>query len=181
MDNSQFQMGQAMRIQSSSFWHSLGVRVARLYLTQWKGFRVHFFGHFFANSSTKPQIDQMVAATCLFEGSAEEVETERTRLFGLSKEFGGFRAPDENGQFGYRLTFAIAYLRDLGLQLGMIGRRQGGKLRKGKEKFRRIVRDICSLEPSAGLVPKCEGTAGQRSLQTGSSKRWHFGHLSVCL
>ena len=105
MDNSQFQMGQAMRIQSSSVWHSLGVRAARLYLTQWKGFR----------------IDQMVAATCLFEGSAEEVETERTRLFGLSKEFGGFRAPDENGQFGYRLTFAIAYLRDLGLQLGMIG------------------------------------------------------------
>jgi alkyldihydroxyacetonephosphate synthase len=39
----------------------------------------------------------------------------------LANEFGGFRGPDENGQFGYRLTFAIAYLRDLALDYGVIG------------------------------------------------------------
>ena len=63
----------------------------------------------------------MVAATCVFEGSSEEVETQRNRLFVLATEFGGLRAPDENGQFGYRLTFAIAYLRDLALDYGVLG------------------------------------------------------------
>jgi len=63
----------------------------------------------------------MVATTCVFEGTAEEVQTERQRLFTLASTFGGIRAPDENGQFGYRLTFAIAYLRDLALDLNVIG------------------------------------------------------------
>ncbi|CAK5094755.1 unnamed protein product [Meloidogyne enterolobii] len=105
VDNAQFQMGQAMRVQeghiTSAIWQSL----ARVYLTRWKGF--------------KP--DQMVATTCVFEGTAEEVQTERQRLFTLATTFGGIRAPDENGQFGYRLTFAIAYLRDLALDLNVIG------------------------------------------------------------
>jgi hypothetical protein len=57
------------------------------------------------------QPGEMVAATCVFEGTGEEVETQRNSLFGLAREFDGIRAPDENGQFGYRLTFAIAYLR----------------------------------------------------------------------
>uniref|UniRef100_A0A914LLV4 Alkylglycerone-phosphate synthase n=1 Tax=Meloidogyne incognita TaxID=6306 RepID=A0A914LLV4_MELIC len=105
VDNAQFQMGQAMRVQeghiSSAIWQSL----AKVYLTRWKGF----------------QPDQMVATTCVFEGTAEEVQTERQRLFTLASTFGGIRAPDENGQFGYRLTFAIAYLRDLALDLNVIG------------------------------------------------------------
>nr|CAD2170093.1 unnamed protein product [Meloidogyne enterolobii] len=105
VDNAQFQMGQAMRVQeghiSSAIWQSL----AKVYLTRWKGF----------------QPDQMVATTCVFEGTAEEVQTERQRLFTLATTFGGIRAPDENGQFGYRLTFAIAYLRDLALDLNVIG------------------------------------------------------------
>lgn len=104
VDNCQFQMGQAMRLQSS-VWHSLGMRMARLYLTRWKGFRP----------------DCMVAATCVFEGANEEVDAERERLFTLAAQFNGFRAPDENGKFGYRLTFSIAYLRDLALELGIIG------------------------------------------------------------
>uniref|UniRef100_A0A915M8B2 Alkylglycerone-phosphate synthase n=1 Tax=Meloidogyne javanica TaxID=6303 RepID=A0A915M8B2_MELJA len=95
VDNAQFQMGQAMRVQeghiTSAIWQSLA----------------------------KP--DQMVATTCVFEGTAEEVQTERQRLFTLASTFGGIRAPDENGQFGYRLTFAIAYLRDLALDLNVIG------------------------------------------------------------
>lgn len=63
----------------------------------------------------------MVATTCVFEGTKEEVEAERQSLFLLASDFGGIRAPDENGQFGYRLTFAIAYLRDLALDLNVIG------------------------------------------------------------
>lgn len=101
-----------MRVQPS-FWHSFTTQMARFYLTRWKKFRVDppsLFKH--------PQISlvfvqpgEMVAATCVFEGTGEEVETQRNSLFGLAREFDGIRAPDENGQFGYRLTFAIAYLR----------------------------------------------------------------------
>ncbi|KAF7639527.1 Alkylglycerone-phosphate synthase [Meloidogyne graminicola] len=106
VDNAQFQMGQAMRIKEGSYITSdIWQTFARIYLTRWKGF--------------KP--DQMVATTCVFEGSKEEVEIERQRLFTLASNFGGIRAPDENGQFGYRLTFAIAYLRDLALDFGVIG------------------------------------------------------------
>ncbi|KAL7075808.1 hypothetical protein ACQ4LE_005138 [Meloidogyne hapla] len=105
VDNAQFQMGQAMRVQESSTTSAIWQSLARIYLTRWKGF----------------QPDQMVATTCVFEGTKEEVEAERQSLFLLASDFGGIRAPDENGQFGYRLTFAIAYLRDLALDLNVIG------------------------------------------------------------
>lgn len=53
----------------------------------------------------------MVAATCVFEGSFQEVESASTCLYNLAARFGGIEAGEENGRYGYRLTFAIAYLR----------------------------------------------------------------------
>lgn len=53
----------------------------------------------------------MSAATCVFEGTSEEVEKQSKNLFFIANKFGGIPAGEENGQYGYRLTFSIAYLR----------------------------------------------------------------------
>jgi alkyldihydroxyacetonephosphate synthase len=54
----------------------------------------------------------MVACTLLFEGSAEEVAAEERALYRLAARHGGMKAGAENGERGYQLTFAIAYIRD---------------------------------------------------------------------
>ena len=53
----------------------------------------------------------MVAATCVFEGKNEEVEAHMKHLNTVAEKFGGIASGEENGRYGYRLTFAIAYLR----------------------------------------------------------------------
>ena len=49
----------------------------------------------------------------------EEVDAQEKRLYEIGKEFGGIPAGEENGRYGYRLTFAIAYLRVLVLILAI--------------------------------------------------------------
>ncbi|KHJ83995.1 hypothetical protein OESDEN_16296 [Oesophagostomum dentatum] len=63
----------------------------------------------------------MCAATCVFEGTAEEVANEERRLYALAENYKGIVGGEENGKYGYRLTFAIAYLRDLGMEYGVLG------------------------------------------------------------
>jgi alkyldihydroxyacetonephosphate synthase len=105
MDNEQFVMGQAMKLKSHSLWHDITSSLSKLYVTTWKGFKV----------------DEMVAATCVFEGSSEEVDQQQRRLSTIAAQFNGVMGGEENGRYGYRLTFAIAYLRDLGMEYGVIG------------------------------------------------------------
>ncbi|KAL6725734.1 hypothetical protein Aduo_007767 [Ancylostoma duodenale] len=105
MDNEQFIMGQALKVESKSFWASLKSSMSRMYVTKWKGFH----------------IDEMCAATCVFEGTAEEVNNEERRLYALAERYKGVVGGEENGKYGYRLTFAIAYLRDLGMEYGVLG------------------------------------------------------------
>ena len=56
--------------------------------------------------------DFMSAATILMEGSREEVAFQEKGLYKLAKEYDGLPGGAENGRRGYRLTFAIAYIRD---------------------------------------------------------------------
>lgn len=105
VDNEQFIMGQALKLEAKSFWQSLMSKVSKLYITKWKGF----------------QVDEMVAATCVYEGTAEEVETQERRLNAIAESFSGVAGGEENGKYGYRLTFAIAYLRDLGMEYSVMG------------------------------------------------------------
>ncbi|PIC41188.1 hypothetical protein B9Z55_008695 [Caenorhabditis nigoni] len=105
MDNDQFVMGQALKVASDSWWASLKSSVSKMYITSWKGFKV----------------DEICAATCVYEGSREEVDQQEERLNKLAAEFHGVVGGEENGQYGYRLTFAIAYLRDLGMNHGVLG------------------------------------------------------------
>uniref|UniRef100_F1KYD5 Alkylglycerone-phosphate synthase n=1 Tax=Ascaris suum TaxID=6253 RepID=F1KYD5_ASCSU len=104
VDNEQFLMGQALKLEET-FWKSLSSKLAKLYVTRWKGFK----------------IEEMVAATIVYEGSAGEVEAQERRLARIADKYGGLPGGEENGKYGYRLTFAIAYLRDLGMEYGVIG------------------------------------------------------------
>ncbi|KAI6235440.1 Alkylglycerone-phosphate synthase [Aphelenchoides besseyi] len=105
VDNDQFIMGQSMKTESNSWFHSISSALARAYITKWKGFK----------------IEEMVAATCVFEGTDEEVKQSAKHLYDIAAQFEGVAGGEENGRYGYRLTFAIAYLRDLGMEYGIIG------------------------------------------------------------
>ncbi|CAD5219211.1 unnamed protein product [Bursaphelenchus xylophilus] len=105
VDNEQFIMGQSMKTQTTGWFASLSSALTKAYITKWKGF----------------QVDEMVVATCLFEGTADEVAHQSKRLYEIASEFEGVVGGEENGRYGYRLTFAIAYLRDLGMEYGVIG------------------------------------------------------------
>lgn len=51
----------------------------------------------------------------------QEVEQQEARIYKIVRQFGGLPAGEENGRYGYRLTFAIAYIRDLGFEYSVLG------------------------------------------------------------
>lgn len=104
MDNEQFLFGHALKPESTSLFSSLSDQLKKLYITHFKGFDVH----------------KMCVATLLLEGTKEEVETLERRIYSIASTFGGMPAGEENGKRGYMLTFVIAYIRDLGLDYGVV-------------------------------------------------------------
>uniref|UniRef100_A0A915JXK6 Alkylglycerone-phosphate synthase n=1 Tax=Romanomermis culicivorax TaxID=13658 RepID=A0A915JXK6_ROMCU len=104
MDNEQFKFGQALKT-SSSFVTSINDFLKRLYVTQWKRF----------------DANKMAPATIVFEGNNEEVEMQEKRVYSICGKYDGFPAGEENGRYGYQLTFSIAYLRDVGMNYMAIG------------------------------------------------------------
>jgi hypothetical protein len=72
-------------------------KLEKLIVTQMKGFDPH----------------QMVAATMVLEGSKDEVEYQYRVVLETAKKFGGISGGAGNGERGYMLTYAIAYIRDL--------------------------------------------------------------------
>jgi alkyldihydroxyacetonephosphate synthase len=104
MDNLQFQFGQALRPERTG-WAARIAALEKAYVTRLRGF--------------DPQ--RMVACTLLFEGSAAEVEAQERTLRRLAKAHGGLWAGPENGERGYQLTFAIAYIRDFMLDHWVLG------------------------------------------------------------
>uniref|UniRef100_A0AC35TGX1 Alkylglycerone-phosphate synthase n=1 Tax=Rhabditophanes sp. KR3021 TaxID=114890 RepID=A0AC35TGX1_9BILA len=105
VDNTQFILGQALKTESPSMWATFTSSLAKFYITKIKGFKV----------------DCMTVATCVFEGSVVEVEQQEKRIYALAADYHGVAGGEENGKYGYRLTYAIAYLRDLGMDYNVIG------------------------------------------------------------
>jgi alkyldihydroxyacetonephosphate synthase len=115
MDNTQFRMGRVLvgegggHDASVSLVHRLGRAAKGLYVTWWKG------------------IDpaQACAATFVFEGRKEEVQSQRAavaRLVASSTDGGrAFMTGAAAGKAGYELTLGIAYLRDFGLSHRVLG------------------------------------------------------------
>lgn len=95
VDNLQFQLSQALK-PAKTGTAALKSKAEKLLVTKLLGY--------------KP--DEMCACTLVFEGSPTETLSQQTALYAIAKKHGGMKAGAENGQRGYQLTFAIAYIRD---------------------------------------------------------------------
>ncbi|MCE4554310.1 FAD-binding oxidoreductase [Roseateles cellulosilyticus] len=104
VDNAQFQFGQALKGAPAS-------GLARLKSRLEKWFVLSVLGY---------DADRMVACTVVHEGEAGEVSGQAHALRQLARRHGGMRGGAENGQRGYQLTFAIAYIRDFIMRHHMI-------------------------------------------------------------
>ncbi len=103
-NNSEFRLGQALS-PSHGGWKGFIAGLKKRYLLDWKRF--------------DPQ--QMVACTAVMEGNATEVGQQARTLHRLTPRFGGLSGGAEGGKRGYRVTFAIAYIRDFLNRMGILG------------------------------------------------------------
>jgi alkyldihydroxyacetonephosphate synthase len=104
VDNAQFRFAQALKPQAVGF-SAIVDRLSKFYLLKIRHFDPH----------------TMVAATIVFEGSATEVAFQKATIHQLAKQHQGLIAGSKNGQRGYLLTFAIAYIRDFLSTFHIIG------------------------------------------------------------
>lgn len=99
MDNLQFQLGQTLKPKATGL-AALKSRIEKRYVTGLRGF----------------DADRMTACTLVYEGTRKEVEAQAAAAKRLASRHGGLRAGSSNGERGYQLTFAIAYIRDFVLK-----------------------------------------------------------------
>ncbi|MCH2170816.1 FAD-binding oxidoreductase [Myxococcota bacterium] len=95
VDNVQFQFSQALKPKPTG-WKAYRSALERWWVTGPLGY--------------DPQ--EMVACTLVFEGTADEVRLQEKRLYAIAKRHRGMKGGAANGERGYQLTFAIAYIRD---------------------------------------------------------------------
>ncbi len=93
VDNAQFRFGQTLKPRLTGFQAWLEA-LKKFYLLKIRGFH--------------PK--QLVAVTIVFEGSSQETAYQEANLYALAKQYRGMPAGATNGQRGYMLTYAIAYL-----------------------------------------------------------------------
>ena len=67
---------------------------------------------FFLESVIKYDLRQVSAATIVMEGSHQEISAQHRHLGRVARKFRGIAGGASNGQRGYMLTYAIAYIRD---------------------------------------------------------------------
>lgn len=104
MDNEQFKFGQALRPETG--WGGLLLQgLKHAYVTKIKGYNW----------------DSICVATLLFESDSNaDVAIQEQKIYNIGKKFNGIPAGETNGERGYTLTFVIAYIRDLGLDYGVV-------------------------------------------------------------
>lgn len=104
VDNVQFRFGQALKGRPTSS-DKLMTAAQKTFLFSIKGFDPH----------------EIVAATIVMEGTAEEVEYQADTVKRVAARHGGVSGGAHNGQRGYMLTYAIAYIRDFLTDYHIIG------------------------------------------------------------
>jgi len=97
LDNDQFRIGAALKVQNDSLWAKLTDAVKKFYVTKLKGF----------------EENELCVATLLFEGSKEEVELQQKTVYATAKKHNGLKAGEADGKRGYLMTFVVAYIRDI--------------------------------------------------------------------
>ncbi|KAG6623629.1 Alkyldihydroxyacetonephosphate synthase, peroxisomal [Phytophthora cinnamomi] len=102
LDNTQFQLGQALKTSSTTNKFAAGVLdfAKKTYVTKIRGF----------------DVNEMCAATVLLEGTSQQkVAEQQKRIQVIAKRHEGMVGGEENGKRGYFFTYIIAYLRDFAL------------------------------------------------------------------
>lgn len=94
IDNDQFKFGQALK-PKSTFFSSIIEGMKKAYITKLKGF----------------DLNKMCVATLLFEGNDKDVKRQQKLINEIAEKHGGIPAGAINGERGYVLTFVIAYIR----------------------------------------------------------------------
>ena len=104
VDNLQFRLGQSLK-GAPTGTQKVKSRIEQLVVTRIKGFDHH----------------TMVAATMVYEGTSAEVELQERVVAATARKFSGIQGGSGNGERGYMLTYAIAYLRDFLADYYIIG------------------------------------------------------------
>ncbi len=104
VDNVQFRFGQALKGRPSST-DKLMSRAQQTFLERIKGFDMR----------------QVSVATIVMEGAAAEVAHQKAELKRIAEQYDGVSGGSHNGQRGYMLTYAIAYIRDFLTDFHIIG------------------------------------------------------------
>lgn len=66
---------------------------------------------FYLNKIKGWKEEDLCGCTLVFEGTTEEVNTQRNNIYKAAKLYGALPAGSSNGERGYQMTFLIAYLR----------------------------------------------------------------------
>jgi alkyldihydroxyacetonephosphate synthase len=98
VDSMQFQFSQVLKPAPHSKVEEILDSAKKWYVTRYKGY----------------DVNKMVAATLVFEGTSAEVELQQKRIYALAAQYSGLPGGEEAGRRGYFLTYMIAYLRDFG-------------------------------------------------------------------
>lgn len=99
LDNTQFQLGQALKVASDQFGAGVVDYAKKTYVTKIRGF----------------DVAAMCAATVLLEGSPDEVARQQAQIQAIAKKHHGLVGGAESGKRGYFFTYIIAYLRDFAM------------------------------------------------------------------
>ncbi|MEM7333773.1 MAG: FAD-binding oxidoreductase [Chloroflexota bacterium] len=104
LDNIQFRFGSALKPTPTS-QEKMMSNIQKFFLLNVKGF----------------DPDKLCAATVVMEGSSEEVEFQNKVINRIGKKHQGIAGGEGNGKRGYKLTYAIAYIRDFLANFHIIG------------------------------------------------------------
>ncbi len=104
LDNIQFRFGSALKPKPTTS-DKLMSKLQKLFLVNIKGFDPH----------------ELSAATIVMEGTKEEVAFQSKLINRIAKKHRGIPGGSTNGQRGYMLTYAIAYIRDFLADFHIIG------------------------------------------------------------
>ena len=104
VDNEQFKFSQALKPQKT-FLEKFVDKLSKFYLFTILGYK----------------IDQLVAATIVYEGTTSFVNYNLAETKIIASKYRGIFGGASNGKAGYNLTHAIAYIRDFLAEYGVLG------------------------------------------------------------
>lgn len=156
VDNVQFRFGQALKGRPTSREKMMS-RVQQFVLESVKGF----------------DLRQISAATVVMEGSAAEVAYQQQEIKRIAARHGGISGGSHNGQRGYMLTYAIAYIRDFLTDYHIIG-----ETYETTVPWSRIHEVIAAVEERSTAMHREFGLPGRSYVSPRITQLYHTG---VCI